>query len=279
MGEEHRLCTSAADFYVVPFQNVRSHPSPLQAIAENFAPAGSAEAARIESSGVSRHARSGQPFEGSWIQPPRARLTSDVQRVCRLAPKLLFDEVGGFMKKKLKEFYSMIEEIETAMFTTRRRDGRLVSRPMANQVAAAGADLWFVTYDGAPKLADIARDPHVNLSYYKDRTREWVSVSGLAKLSTNRRKIRELYRPDWRAWFADNGGEEAGTPEDPRIVLIGVDIESAHFMEVNKPQVVVLYELVKGLVTKTPPNLGKTQRITRAETRNKVGKRKPASRK
>ena len=126
------------------------------------------------------------------------------------------------MKKKLKDFYAMIEEIDTAMFTTRRRDKLLVSRPMANQVAAAGADLWFVTYEGAAKLDEISRNPEVNLSYYKDRTREWVSVSGIAKISRSRAKIRELYRPDWRMWFGDEGGEKDGTPDDPRMVLIGV---------------------------------------------------------
>ena len=36
------------------------------------------------------------------------------------------------------------------------------------------------TADGTAKLRDLAADPHVNLSYYKDRTREWVSVAGLA---------------------------------------------------------------------------------------------------
>ena len=183
------------------------------------------------------------------------------------------------MKKKLAKFFELIEDIDTAMMTTRRRDGRLVSRPMANQVAAAGADLWFVTYKGAPKLDDLARDPHVNLSYYKDRTREWVSVSGLATISTNRRKIRELYRPDWRAWFGDEGGEADGTPEDPRMVLIGVKIESAMFMEVDKPQPVILFEVIKGMLTGTPPSMGKTQRVTSTETRKRTGKRKPASRK
>jgi len=171
------------------------------------------------------------------------------------------------VKKKLEAFHAMIENIDTAMFTTRRRDGRLVSRPMANQALAAGADLWFVTYDGAPKLADLARDAHVNLAYYKDRTREWVSVSGVAKVTTNRRKIRELYRPDWRAWFGDEGGVRDGTADDPRIVLVGVDIEMASFMEVSKPQPIVLFEVVKGMLTGTPPNVGKTQRVSRTEVR------------
>ena len=180
------------------------------------------------------------------------------------------------MKQKLKDFYSMIEDIDTAMFTTRRRDGRLVSRPMANQVAAPGADLWFVTHRDADKLTELAGDPHVNLSYYKDRTREWVSVSGLAKPSTNREKIRELYRPDWRIWFGDEGGEHDGTAEDPRMVLIGVTIESAMFMEVNKPKAVILFEILKGMLTGKPADLGQVQRVTGAETRPRAGKRKPA---
>ena len=75
------------------------------------------------------------------------------------------------MKKKLKQFYDMVEDIDTAMFTTRRRDGHLVSRPMANQAAANGADLWFVTSKDTSKIEDLEYDPHVNLSYYKDRTR------------------------------------------------------------------------------------------------------------
>jgi general stress protein 26 len=181
------------------------------------------------------------------------------------------------MNKKLKSFYDMIEDIDTAMFTTRRRDGHLVSRPMANQVAADGADLWFVTSRDTSKLIDLEYDPHVNLSYYKDRTREWVSVSGIAKISTDRQKIRELYRPDWSIWFGDGGSEHDGTAEDPRIVLIGVDIESATFMEVTKPQPVVLFELVKGLVTGKAPEMGKTQAVTKAEAGKKTSKRKPAS--
>jgi len=178
------------------------------------------------------------------------------------------------MKKKLQRFYEMVEDIDTAMFTTRRRDGHLVSRPMANQAAASGADLWFVTSRDSSKLADLEHDPQVNLSYYKDRTREWVSVSGVAKISTHRRKIRELYRPDWKIWFGDEGGEHDGTAEDPRMVLIGVDIQSAMFMEVTKPQPVVLFEIVKGLVTGKAPEMGETQTVTRAEAG--ANKRKPA---
>jgi general stress protein 26 len=165
------------------------------------------------------------------------------------------------MKPELEKLYALIDEIEIAMMTTRRPDGHLESRAMATQKSAAGADLWFVASEETGKIRDLRADPHVNLAYYKDRTREWISVSGLATLSDDRAKIRELYASDWKMWFADEGDPRHGTPDDPRLVLIGVDIHAAVFLEVDKPQPVVLYELAKGWLTGDMPDVGEMHRI------------------
>lgn len=170
------------------------------------------------------------------------------------------------MSADLEKFYEMVENIEIAMMTTRRRDGHLESRAMATQKRAAGADLWFVTAEGTGKLGDIEADPHVNLAYFKDRTMEWVSVSGIATISRDRDRIRELYASDWKAWFSDEGDPRHGTPDDPRMVLIGVDVHAAVFLEVNKPQPVVLFEVVKGWLTGAEPDIGKMHRIENPET-------------
>lgn len=146
----------------------------------------------------------------------------------------VFDEVD--------QLYELIEDIEVAMMTTRRRDGSLVSRPMATQRRADGAHFWFVGRESSPKLAEIVADPNINLAYYKERTREWVSVSGVARVVRDRSKIRELYEPTWKVWFPDEGGVRDGGPEDPRIVLIAVEARSAHFMRVDKPAPVVLFD-------------------------------------
>lgn len=163
--------------------------------------------------------------------------------------------------EKLHKLHELIDDIETAMFTTRRADGWLVSRPMATQKRAEGADLWFVTWRGSEKLEEIRNDPHVNLAYFKDRTKEWVSVSGRARVVEDRAKIAELYAPDWRAWFGDEGGPNDGSPNDPRMVLIGVDVDMAMYLELNKPQPIVLFELVKGMITGRKPDLGEPQTV------------------
>lgn len=167
------------------------------------------------------------------------------------------------MTDSYKQFQKLVEELETAMLTTRRADGLLVSRPMATQAFADGADLWFVTAKGSPKLDEIRANPEVNLAYYKDRTREWISVAGTARAVEDRAKIHELYRPDWKAWFEDKGGAENGGPDDPRLVLIAVDIRIVHYLELNKPQAVVLFEVAKGMITGRQPDMPPVQVIDR----------------
>ena len=166
------------------------------------------------------------------------------------------------MKTELEKFYSLIDEIKVAMMTTRRADGHLESRAMANQKRASGADLWFVTAAGSAKLRDISGDPHVNLAYFNEGSYEWVSASGIATLSRDRAKIRELYEPDWKAWFGQEGDPRHGTPDDPRMVLIGVDVHAAVFLEVNKPKPVVLFELAKGWLTGVAAEPGQTHQLT-----------------
>jgi general stress protein 26 len=165
------------------------------------------------------------------------------------------------MTSELDTFYEMVEDIGVAMMTTRRPDGHLESRAMANQKRAAGADLWFVTAEGTGKLRSLEADPHVNLSYYKDRTREWVSVSGLAVVTQQRDKIHELWAPDWEMWFPKGADPRHGTKDDPRMVLIGVRVHAAVFLEVNKPQPVVLFELVKGWLTGSTAELGEMHHV------------------
>jgi len=164
-------------------------------------------------------------------------------------------------QKKLEELDKLIEGIETAMFTTRRHDGHLVSRPMATQARISDADLWFVTNVETNKLDELAMDPNVCCSYYNGKTREWVSVSGVARVSRDRKRIRELYQPDWKAWFGDEGGARNGGPDDPRLVLILVEADSVVYMKNDKPRPLILWEVLKGIVTGSTPDIGEVRHI------------------
>ena len=167
-------------------------------------------------------------------------------------------------ENKVEQLYELIRDIEIAMFTTRRTDGRLVSRPMATQAASPGADLWFVTDITTDKMDELANDAQVNVAYFNTKSMEYVSVSGSARIVQDRGKIAELYRPDWKAWFPGDD-TKSGTPEDPRIALIAVDAESAVYLKVDKPKPVVLFEVARGMITGKTPDVGDTRRVSGRE--------------
>ena len=83
----------------------------------------------------------------------------------------------------------------------------------------------------------------------------------MATLSRDREKTRELYAADWKIWFGEDGDPRHGTADDPRVVLIGIEIHAASFLDISKPQPLVLFELAKGLLTGHRVEIGETQRI------------------
>lgn len=170
-------------------------------------------------------------------------------------------------KKKLDELYELINQMEVALLTTRRPDGMLVTRPMATQDHGPMADLWFVTDIDTHKVDEIKADPHVSVGYYNPRSKEWVSVSGTATVSQDRERIRELYAPDWKIWFGDEGGNRDGGPDDPRLALLLVTANSVIYLKNDLSTPAVLFEMAKGYVTGKAAEPGRQEHLTAGELR------------
>lgn len=169
--------------------------------------------------------------------------------------------------KKLDDLYELIDGMEVCLFTTRRPDGRLVTRPMQVQERTSGTDLWFVTDIEANKLDEVATDAHVNLGFYSNKSREWVSVSGKAIISRDRDLIRAMYKPDWKIWFPEDGPGRDGGPDDPRLALVLVEALSVIYFKKTKSRPVVLFEMAKALVTGATPELGEERILGEREIR------------
>jgi general stress protein 26 len=173
------------------------------------------------------------------------------------------------LEKKLDDLYDLVGEVEIAMFTTRRPDGSLVTRPMATQKHQPVADFWFVTDRSSDKVDELAADPHVSLAYYNSKTWEWVSVTGTVRISQDRALIRQLYQPDWKAWFGegDDAAGEDGSPDDPRFALLLVDAQSVLYGKKNKSTPFALFELAKGLLKGEQPDLQDVRHVSEQELR------------
>jgi hypothetical protein len=72
---------------------------------------------------------------------------------------------------------------------------------------------------------------------------------------------RRAVRSGLESVVSKGGDPRHGTKDDLRLVLIGVDVHAALFLEVNKPQPVVLFEVIKGWITGSTPELGEMHHV------------------
>ena len=140
-----------------------------------------------------------------------------------------------------------------AMFTTASADGVLMSRPMALQEVEFDGDLWFFAERSSRKVAQIAVRPQVNVTVGSGST--WVSLTGTATLVEDDAKKRELWNAVVEAWFGDT------EPEDPAVVLLHVEGESAEYWDTPGGRIASLISFVKSKTTGRPYDGGENERV------------------
>jgi general stress protein 26 len=146
----------------------------------------------------------------------------------------------------------IMRQADIAVLTYVSLDGALVSTPMGTQDFEEPRTTWFITERDTDKVRAIQADPRVNVSY--SGTSGWVSLTGTARVSEDRAKLREL-------WDASAGAFMSGGPEDASNVLLQVDGETAEFWE-SPGKVSAAFQLAKGLVSDSTPDLGDNDTVT-----------------
>lgn len=99
----------------------------------------------------------------------------------------------------------------------------LRSRPMAAVVQRRQRMIYFLTDVRAHKDDDISRFPKVCLAFADPRGQKYVSVAGTAAITSDRRKIEELWSIPAKVWWE--------SPSDPNIRVIAVTPQDAEYWD------------------------------------------------
>ena len=139
----------------------------------------------------------------------------------------------------------LINGIHVAMLTTIDASGELRSRPMGSQGLDENGKLTFFTRRDA-EVVDEATSRPVSVSFADVGKNSYVSVSGHAQLDTDRQTIRDLWKPEYKAWFPDG-------VEDPNIVLLRVNVASAEYWDAPGGPLTRIAEFAKAATGSTKP--------------------------
>lgn len=160
------------------------------------------------------------------------------------------DQEADFQKVR-----EMIKAMDFCMLTTVDENNDLHSRPMSlnGEVDAAG-NLWFFTRDNTPKVFEVKRTPKCNVSFADPDNHRYVSISGSAQLIKDKAKIKELWKPQFKAWFPK------GTDE-PDIALLRVSLEKAEYWDSPGGTVAQVISFVSALVTGKSADWGENKKV------------------
>jgi general stress protein 26 len=136
--------------------------------------------------------------------------------------------------------------------TTTTPEGKLTSRPMALQEVEFDGDLWFFAEQSAPWLTHISSSPQVNVGVGSGGT--WVSLTGEAVVVADVAKKKELWNSGVEAWLPQG-------PEDPSVVLVKVDGDSAEYWDSPGNRLATVFSFVKAKATGDKPDTGHHEKV------------------
>ena len=155
----------------------------------------------------------------------------------------------------LNQLREMIKDIDFCMLTTIDENGDLHSRPMSsNGQIDTNGDLWFFTSSSSHKVSEVANSPKVNVSFADPENQKYISTSGTAELTRDRRKIEELWKPEFKIWFPKG-------KDDPEIALLRVGLEKAEYWDSSSSTVGYVLSFVSSLITGKQPDLGENKKV------------------
>jgi general stress protein 26 len=110
-------------------------------------------------------------------------------------------------KTSMKKISKMMKGLDYCMLNTVTGRGVPSGRPMSNnhQVDYDGTS-YFFTWSKSPMIREIKKNPNVCLSFIESKLmkkRTFISVTGKAKLTTDRAAMEEHWSKDLEIWFED----------------------------------------------------------------------------
>lgn len=147
--------------------------------------------------------------------------------------------------------WELMKKIGFAMLVTRDGD-KLRARPMSAYLQRDENAIYFLADARRHKDEEIAQNPSVNLSFADAGSQKYVSVTGIAAVSNDRARIKELFSTAAKAWW--------NSADDPNIRILKITPDDAEFWDA--PGSMISYvKMATAAMTGTRPDIGDNRKV------------------
>ena len=118
--------------------------------------------------------------------------------------------------RAVEQIREVVNKSASCFFCTAVSHGSTgATRPMSVQEVDDDGTLWFLSASDSHKNRELEKDPAVRLFFQGSEHAGFLTLTGTATVSRDRKRIEDLWKPVLKVWFTE--GED-----DPRITVIGV---------------------------------------------------------
>lgn len=144
-------------------------------------------------------------------------------------------------REAIARIKEMVDKAQSCFFCTAVATGESnASRPMSVQEVDEEGNLWFFSASDSHKNREVAIDPAVKLYFQGSAHSDFLQLDGQATISTDRSKIRELWRPLVKVWFTEG-------VDDPRITLIKVVPSGGYYWDTKHGSAIAGVKMLIGV--------------------------------
>jgi len=156
-------------------------------------------------------------------------------------------------KDGVDRVWELIDKVKIAMVVTHDDHlGNLHARPMESHPAREENAIYFLTDAGSGKVGEIRHDSGVCLCFADTKAQYFVSVTGKARLSDDRARIKRLWS------FTDNAFWDG--ENDPAIRILRIEPIEAEYWE-GSATLVTYVKMFVAQVTANKPSLHDNEKV------------------
>lgn len=140
----------------------------------------------------------------------------------------------------IERIRAVVKKTETCFFCTAvTTGGSGATRPMSVQEVDSAGTLWFLSANDSHKNAEIGEEAAVRLFFQGSEHSGFLTLTGRARITTDRDRIKALWKPILKTWFTE--GEN-----DPRITAIAVAPSGGYYWDNKHGDAVAAVKMMIG---------------------------------
>ncbi len=154
-------------------------------------------------------------------------------------------------REAIDKLKTLVEKIDIGMMCTNTAEvANLHAVPMSRQEVDDDGNLWFLFSSHSETYENLQKDNHISVLYSDISNYSFLSLNGIAEISTDQNRIEKYWNKMVEGWF------EKGK-EDPTIRVLKVIPSEAHYWDNKSNKLVTFFKVAVQVVSGSKLDIGR----------------------